>query len=215
MPRLFPLFKNNDNIEEGISEEFIKEISACNHPHIICVYGDARLGKSTKLNQIIHGTNANDYFALDGPLIKGSEIHKSQTKRFDFYGPIKFRDIAQKNNFDLNKFDDKSIFDDDLFFIEIEELKTINNPNKECIAGILTILQIATIKILYIPVLDNEKLEEMAQNYKLSNILKLFQNESETIFLIRDVPLGGFETVDKIVETKFCICSLYPSANPP
>ena len=126
MPRFFPLFKNNDNIEEGISEEFIKEISSCNHPHIICVYGDARLGKSTKLNQIIHGTNANNYFNLNGPFKTRLEIHTSQTKGCDFYGPIKFRDLAQKNDLDLNEFDDRNIFDDDLFFVDTEGLNSID-----------------------------------------------------------------------------------------
>ena len=200
MPRFFPLFKNNDNIEEGISEEFIKEISSCNHPHIICVYGDARLGKSTKLNQIIHGTNANNYFNLNGPFKTRLEIHTSQTKGCDFYGPIKFRDLAQKNDLDLNEFNDRNIFDDDLFFVDTEGLKSIDNVTRTCVAGILTILQIASIKILYIPVLDNEKLEEAAKNSKLSNILKLFQNESETIVLIRDVPLKDSETVRQIRE---------------
>ena len=54
-------------------------------------------------------------------------------------------------------------------------------------------MQIASITILYIPVLDNEKLEEAAKNSKLSNILQLFQNESEIIVLIRDVPLKDSE----------------------
>ena len=43
-----PLFKNNDNIEEGISEQFEAVIKKCKNPHIICIYGDSRTGKSTK-----------------------------------------------------------------------------------------------------------------------------------------------------------------------
>ena len=39
------------------------------------------------------------------------------------------------------------------------------------------------------PTLENEKFEEVAKNSKLSNILKLFDNTSETIVLIRDVPI--------------------------
>ena len=35
-----PLFKNNDNIEEDISEQFEKFIKKYKHPHIICIYGD-------------------------------------------------------------------------------------------------------------------------------------------------------------------------------
>lgn len=44
-PSWFSLFKNNENIEEGISEDFIQVLEKCNRPHIICIYGDARTEK--------------------------------------------------------------------------------------------------------------------------------------------------------------------------
>ena len=47
MAQFFPLFKNNNDIEEGVNDEFVNILNKCNNPHIICVYGDARLGKST------------------------------------------------------------------------------------------------------------------------------------------------------------------------
>ena len=40
------------------------------------------------------------------------------------------------------------------------------------------------------PTLENEKFEEVAKNSKLSNILRIFDNVSETIVLIRDVPIN-------------------------
>jgi hypothetical protein len=82
------------------------------------------------------------------------------------------------------------MMDDELFFVDTEGLKSIGAVTNTCIAGILTILQIASIKILYIATLDNEKLEDVAKNSKLSNILKLFNSDSETIVLIRDVPVN-------------------------
>ena len=39
------------------------------------------------------------------------------------------------------------------------------------------------------PTLEDEKFKEVAKNSKLSNILKIFDNVSETIVLIRDVPI--------------------------
>ena len=84
MPKFFPLFKNNDDIEEGMNEEFVHVLMQCKRPHIICVYGDARLGKSTKLNQIINGTKSNNYFDLEGPFKTKLEIHTTQKKDVTF-----------------------------------------------------------------------------------------------------------------------------------
>ena len=187
-PNWFSLFKNNDNIEEGISEKFIEILKKCKHPHIVCIYGDARTGKSTKMNQIINGIQSENYFDLKGPFKTLREIHTAMTKGCNFYGPIKIADIANKNNIDINEID-RDIINDELFFVDTEGLKTIDNTTKSCISGILTILQIASIKILYIPFLDNEKLEDAVKNTKLSNILNLSINESQIIVLIRDIPL--------------------------
>ena len=192
MAEMFPLFKNNDNIEEGISDKFISKLSQCNNPHIICVYGDARLGKSTKLNQIINGTISNNYYSLREPFKTKLEIHTTQTKGCDFYGPVKVRDLIDRNEIDINDLEgfDRNILNHELFFVDTEGLKSIDIVTKTCIAGILTILQISSIKILYMPTLENEKFEEVAKNSKLSNILRIFDNVSETIVLIRDVPIN-------------------------
>ena len=192
MAEMFPLFKNNDNIEEGLSDKFISKLSQCNNPHIICVYGDARLGKSTKLNQIINGTISNNYYSLREPFKTKLEIHTTQTKGCDFYGPVKVRDLIDRNEIDINDLEgfDRNILNHELFFVDTEGLKSIDIATKTCIAGILTILQISSINILYMPTLENEKFEEVAKNSKLSNILRIFDNVSETIVLIRDVPIN-------------------------
>ena len=192
MAEMFPLFKNNDNIEEGISDKFISKLSQCNNPHIICVYGDARLGKSTKLNQIINGTISNNYYSLREPFKTKLEIHTTQTKGCDFYGPVKVRDLIERNEIDIIDLEgfDRNILNHELFFVDTEGLKSIDIVTKTCIAGILTILQISSINILYMPTLENEKFEEVAKNSKLSNILRIFDNVSETIVLIRDVPIN-------------------------
>jgi AAA+ ATPase superfamily predicted ATPase len=170
MAKFFPLFKNNNDIEQGINDDFINILGKCNNPHIICVYGDARLGKSTKLNQIINGVKSHNFFGLTGPFKTRLEIHTAQTKGVDFYGPIKVKDLVDKNDLDINEFDNE-IKNDELFFVDTEGLKSIDQVTKTCVAGILTILQIAAIKILYMPILDNEKLDEAAKNSNLTNIL--------------------------------------------
>ena len=197
-PKFFQLFKNNENIEEGISDDFINVLKECNNPHIVCIYGDARMGKSTKMNQLIQGIKANNYFNLDGPFKTLLQIHTTQTKGCNFYGPIKIKDIIERNDLDINELEGNVSGEEDLFFVDTEGLKTIDNMTKTCVAGILTILQIAAVKILYIPLLDNEKLEEAAKNTKLSAILKIFENRSEIIVLIRDVPLEEDKNLRKM-----------------
>ena len=187
-PKFFNLFKDDNDIEKGISDDLFKIFKASHNPHIICIYGDTRLGKSTKMNQIVNGTKSADYFKLKTPFKTRVELHTTETKGCNFYGPIKVKDIIDNNDLDINEFD-KNIINDDLFFVDTEGLKSIDPITKAFVSGILTILQIATIKILYIPILNNEKLEEISKNTKLSNILKLYENLSETIVLIRDIQL--------------------------
>ena len=187
-PNWFSLFKNNENIEEGISEDFIQVLEKCNRPHIICIYGDARTGKSTKMNQIINGTESDNYFDLKEPFKTKREIHTTETKGCNFYGPVKIKDIVDKNNIDIHEINSE-ILSDELFFVDTEGLRSIDNTTKSCVSGILTILQISSVKILYIPFLDNEKLEEAVKSTKLSNILNLVNYQSKIIVLIRDVPL--------------------------
>ena len=147
---MFPLFKNNDNIDEGISDIFISKLSQCNNPHIICVYGDAGLGKSTKLNQIINGIKINNYYSLNGPFKAKMENNTTQTKGCDFYGPVKVKDLLDRNFIDINSIPefDKNILNYELFFVDTEGLKS-----KSYYAGILSKLQIDSINIMLIPTL--------------------------------------------------------------
>ena len=194
MTEMFPLFKNNDNIEEGISDKFISILSQCNNPHIICFYGDARLGKSTKMNQIINGTNLTDYYSFESPFKTNSSINETQTKGCDFYGPIKVKDLIDRNEIDINELElellDKNILNDELFFVDTEGLKSIYAADRINITGILSILQITSVNILYTPFLEKEKFEEVIAKCKISNIFKLFDNRNETIILMRDIVLN-------------------------
>ena len=144
------------------------------------------------MNQIINGTISDNYYSLHEPFKTKLEIHTTQTKGCDFYGPVKVKDLIDRNEIDINELEgfDKNNLNDELFFVDTEGLKSIDIVTKTCVTGILTILRVASIEILYIPILENKKFDEVAKNSKLSNILKLFDNESETIVLIRDVILS-------------------------
>ena len=194
-PKFFPLFKNDNDINQGLSNDFINIFKKCKNPYIICMYGDARMGKSTKLNQIINGINDPNYYTLTQPFKTKLQLHTTETKGCNFYGPLKLQEITQKNDIDINEFN-QNLKNSEFFLVDTEGLKAIDNTTKTFIAGILTLLQISSIKILYIPLLDNEKLDEIAKNSKLSNIIKSNNNnnniilQGETIVLIRDIPLN-------------------------
>ena len=160
MAEVFPLFENNE-----ISNKFISILSKCNNPHFICLYGDARIGKSTKLNQIINGTSSNNYYSLQGPFKIKSRTNIIQTKGCDFYGPINVKNLIDKNEIDIDELDefDKNILNDELFLVDTEGLNFIDASDRTNIAGILSILQIACINILYMPTIEKEKLEETAK----------------------------------------------------
>ena len=151
------------------------------------------------MNQIINGVKSNNFFGLTGPFQTRLEIHNAQTKGADFYGPIKVKDLVDINDLDINEFDN-DIRNDELFFVDTEGLKSIDQVTEIYIAGILTILQIAEVKILYMPILDNEKLDEAAKNLNLTNILNIYDNQSETNILIRDVSLKYCNNLQQISE---------------
>ena len=189
MVEIFPLLKDNNDINSGLSEKFISILSKSTNPHFICIYGDSSLGKSSKLNQVIKGINSDNYFFLEEPFKTKSEICTTQTIGCGIYGPVKVKDLIEKNSIDINtlKEFDKNILDDDLFFVDTEGLKSINQPARTFIISILAILQISSIKISYMPILDKDKLEEIKKISGLSNLLKLIGGLNETIILIRDV----------------------------
>ena len=159
---LFQLFKNNDNIEEGLSPNFVEAIKPCLNPHLICIYGSGFTGKSTKLNQIINGTISENYFNTQGPFKTSKKelnlIKNKNEESCNIYGPIKLKDIIKNNNIDENKLP-KDIMDNELFFVDSEI---------SFIFELLTSLQISSIKIFYLSDIDLIKLEEFEKNEKLS-----------------------------------------------
>ena len=75
MVEIFPLLKDNNDINSGLSEKFISILSKSTNPHFICIYGDSSLGKSSKLNQVIKGINSDNYFFLE-------KNHSKQNQKF-------------------------------------------------------------------------------------------------------------------------------------
>ena len=102
-PNIFQLFKDNEKLEEGLSDNFIEILKKCSNPHLINIYGDDKFGKGPIINQIINGTNSSVYFDLKHPFETMKELNIIKEKKYNIYGPIKIIDIIKNNNIDENK----------------------------------------------------------------------------------------------------------------
>ena len=45
-PNIFQLFKDNEKLEEGLSDNFIEILKKCSNPHLINIYGDDKFEKN-------------------------------------------------------------------------------------------------------------------------------------------------------------------------
>ena len=198
-PNSIQLFKNIDNIEEGISDHFINILKNCSNPHIVCMYGDSKIGITSKLNQIINGINSSNYFNLKEPFEKLEEL-ESDTSAIKpnnkIYGPININYLIQNNDIKETEIS-KDIINDELFFVELNNVEEINTSN---LYSFLSILQFSSVIILNTYNIDNAKLGEIDKFKKLSHLLNISNNEGKTINLISDFPLNEKEESKMIQE---------------
>ena len=182
--------KNNDNIKEGINENFLNLILKSYNPHLLCIYGKPRMGKSTLLNQLLSGfqenneeENDNNYFLLDEPFKVGHGEGNFTTKGCNIFGKIKLSELLKRNccnNFNHMK-------DADLFIVDTEGLNSLGGNTSACISGILTLLQVSTIKIYYIGDIETKDVVNAEQLIKLSDVVnyKSQNYSSQKIFLLK------------------------------
>ena len=182
--------KNNDNIKEGINENFRNLVLKSYNPHLLCIYGKPRMGKSTLLNQLLSGfqennqeENDNNYFLLDEPFKVGHGEGNFTTKGCNIFGKIKLSELLKRNccnNFNHMK-------DADLFIVDTEGLNSLGGNTSACISGILTLLQVSTIKIYYIGDIETKDVVNAEQLIKLSDVVnyKRQNYSSQKIFLLK------------------------------
>ena len=182
--------KNNDNIKEGINEDFLNMILKSYNPHLLCIYGKPRMGKSTLLNQLLSGfqennqeDNDNNYFLLDEPFKVGHGEGNFTTKGCNIFGKIKLSELLKRNC--CNHFNHMK--DADLFIVDTEGLNSLGGNTSACISGILTLLQVSTIKIYYIGDIETKDVVNAEQLIKLSDVVnyKSQNYSSQKIFLLK------------------------------
>ena len=201
---LFQLYKNS-NIEEGISENFIEIMKKCSSPNFILFYGERTVEKTSLMNQIINGIISKEYFNLKEPFTIPKLNGENKSYGSYIYGPIKISDLAKVNNIEENKIS-KDIINNEIFFVDISDLKKCYQINKSIIFEILIIFLISSQKLIYLSNNDYEKLEEIS---KIKNISKIFNlknivEESQIFTLFKDINLKEKEEnkLIKELETK-------------
>ena len=196
---------NNNNFNEGINQDFINKIRQSHNPHIIIIYGNPRIGKSTFLNQLLHGFKDNyeyadnEYFNLDKPFKVGPNQSEYITKGCNIFGSIKLSELLQKNclyNLNLNPNEDA-----DLFLADSEGIGALDKNTSGFISGILTLLQVSTIKIYYTDGINTGNLRETEKLIHISEIIQDNNNFSQQIFMvIRNTNIGNFNKKKEILK---------------
>ena len=138
--------KNNENINEGINEAIVNKIKQSNNPHLIFINGKPLGSKSKFLNQLLAGfqennqkENDNNYFSLNEPF----RIHHGKIKIFC---KIKLSELLKRNC--CQKYNNME--DADLFIVDSDGLNSLKEYTSAYISGILTLLQVSSIKIFFI-----------------------------------------------------------------
>ncbi|EDR28018.1 hypothetical protein EDI_278730 [Entamoeba dispar SAW760] len=167
-----PLFKDNNDISKGLSDQFRNIISHCNKPHFICICNDQGSNENININQIINGISSNDYFHLQEPLKVSNETSTSETNKCNIIGPIIVSDIVKRNNLEEQEF--QQILNDEVFFIEITKLKLTSSTTLNNITGILSILQLSSVRIIHnTNEINASVLEDISSIDNLSCLLQL------------------------------------------
>lgn len=176
------LLKSNEKINEGINEAFINKIKQSNNPHLLFINGKSLGSKTTFINKFLSGfqenndeENDNKYFSLEKPF----KICNGKVKVF---GKIKLSELLKRNcckNY-------KNIKDADLFIVDTDGLNSLEG-NSSSSSGILTLLQVSSIKIYFIGKKEIEDAKNAEKLIKLSDVVN-YKNQiqsSQKIILLK------------------------------
>ena len=167
--------KNNEDINDGINDEFVNKIKQSNNPHLIFINGKPLGSKSQFINQLIAGfqeynqkENDNNYFSLNEPF----RIYQGKIKIFC---KIKLSELLKKNcckNFN-------NMEDADLFIVDSVGLNSMKGNTSNYISGILTLLQVSAIKIFFIGKKEIEDIKNAEKLIKLSDVVN-YKNQNQS-----------------------------------
>ena len=168
-------------------------IKNATNPQILVVNGTTRYGKSTTLNQIIRGYKKKPlkYICRKPFTAKGGD--NSVTVGTNLYGPIKLSKLVYncglEDDIKINEEDEA-----DIFLVDTEGFKSLNNLSAQYIPAILTLIQVSTLCIFLTKGLpDQGHIEDIKNHALLSQYMsKAVQNHgkcSEPLFYVTDYKL--------------------------
>jgi len=167
------LIEKNGILE--LNEKLLEIIKQSYNPRLLLIYGKARQGKSTTLNQLIRGSKNTWTYKNSSPF-ESKTRQESVTIGCYLYGPIKISEIINRHNLKCKIKDDF-----DVLFCDTEGLHSINGQSKELIPGILTLLQICTFSIIMInsvPSVDD--LSQLSADIQFSKIFKQINKDLQS-----------------------------------
>ena len=168
--------KNNENINEGINEAIVNKIKQSNNPHLLFINGKPLGSKSKFLNQLLAGfqennekENDNNYFSLNEPF-------KIQHGKIKIFCKIKLSELLKRNC--CKKYNNME--DADLFIVDSAGLNSLKEYTSAYISGILTLLQVSSIKIFFIGKKEMEDVKNAEKLIKLSDVVN-YKNQNQSI----------------------------------
>jgi hypothetical protein len=155
-----PVFEfSQDETDFWPSKQFSADLTASHCPFIIMFVGNGRVGKSTRLNQLLlHKLKSDIPF-------KACSGVDPVTMKFQYVGPLKLQDLAEIHNIDL-----QIESDPDIFFIDCEGLHSLGNTTAVLKQATFALSQMASMTILVMKEQVNlENIENVRSLFVLSH----------------------------------------------
>jgi hypothetical protein len=138
LPRSRQVFRFfNNQTDFSLTREFITDLKSANSPFLILAVGNGRAGKSTRANQLM----THD-LEPDGPFVADSGLAPI-TMGFQYCGPLKFGELGQIHDIDLDVNGDP-----DVFLIDCEGLNSLDDATPALKRATFALSQLASITLL-------------------------------------------------------------------
>jgi hypothetical protein len=179
------------------SEQFQVDLAASQCPLIVMFVGNGRAGKSTRLNQLLlHKLRSETPFeAFNGPY--------PVTMRFQYVGPLKFRDLSRIHRIDLPVESDP-----DIFLIDCEGFHSLEDTTAVLKQAAFTLSQMVSMTVLVMKEqVNRENIENVRSLFLLSHAFssQLPGFSIGTTIMMRDVGIR-YPRVQKLtVHQKNCL----------
>jgi hypothetical protein len=170
------------------SPEFHDALQSSKFPIVILFIGASRVGKSTRLNQILFGGKAQGGLKHYGPFSAGGGS-SPVTFGFHFCGPISCTELKSIHGLECEIPPNREA---DIFLIDCEGTGSLHGATQTFAKGLFALCQISTINVIvHGSTINQPDIAELATFFKMSKVIKSSSQQVETGFAVieRDVGL--------------------------